>query len=419
MNVKTVHREEGSTVREKERSLPVMGVYDVVVVGGGMAGVAAALAAARNGRFTCLVEKAYGLGGLATLGNVIVWLPLCDGRGRQVVGGLGEELLKLSVRDLGCDHPTARFHGIPACWQPGGDQEARKKIRYRVEFNPGSYLLALEKLVSDAGVKLLYDSRVCAVDLENHRIRHLMVENKSGRGALLCRTVVDATGDADICFWAGEKIESLDSNVLCGWFYYLQDGTLRLEELSNPFSRYAAKEDAVGPFFRGDDAEQVTAHVLATRELIRKRLADLRKLHPEADIQIVLPPSIACFRMTRRLVGSFSLGEQHVHEWFDDAVGITGDWRKPGPIYAIPFRALRGVATRNLLVAGRCISADRTAWDVMRVIPGCVLTGEAAGTAAAIAVRDFNGDVHSLPAGVLQHQLRVQGALLDPALVKP
>jgi hypothetical protein len=417
--MKAMHREVKSTVKERERELPVVGAYDVVVVGGGMAGVAAAVAAARNGRSTCLVEKAYGLGGLATLGNVIVWLPLCDGRGRQVIGGLGEELLKLSVQDLCCDHPPARFRGIPACWQPGGDQEARKKVRYRVEFNPGSYLLALEKLVSDAGVKLLYDTRVCAVDLENRQIRHLLVENKSGRGALFCRAVVDATGDADVCFWAGEETESLDSNVLCGWFYYLRDGTLRLDELSNPFSRHATKEDAVGPFFRGDDAEQVTAHVLGTRELIRRRLADLRELHPDADLQIVVPPSIACFRMTRRLVGSFSLGEQHVHEWFDDTVGITGDWRRPGPVYAIPLRVLRGVVNRNLLVAGRCISTDKTAWDITRVIPGCVLTGEAAGTAAAIAVRHFNSDVHSLPADVVQHQLRVQGALLDPALVKP
>ena len=88
-------------VVEPERRVPVTGVYDVVVAGGGIAGVAAAVAAARAGASVCLLDKESALGGLATLGNVITWLPICDGRGRQVIGGLGEELLRLSVIDGG------------------------------------------------------------------------------------------------------------------------------------------------------------------------------------------------------------------------------------------------------------------------------------------------------------------------------
>jgi hypothetical protein len=407
------------TIDEPARSLPVTGACDVVVAGGGIAGVAAAVAAARCGVSVCLIDKACALGGLATLGNVVVWLPLCDGRGRQVVGGLAEEMLKLSVEDLARDDPAARFKGIPACWLPGGDLEERRSVRYRVDFNPSSYLLALEKLVTDAGVTVSYDTRLCALNRDGHRISHVIVENKSGRSALACRTLIDATGDADVCYLAGEETESLDTNVLCGWFYRLHDDGLHLDQLSNRYSPYALAEGASGPLFRGDDAQQVTAHLLETRTLIREKLDRLRAEAPDDNIQILTPPTIACFRMTRRLVGSFSLGERHMHRWFDDAVGLTGDWRKRGPVYALPYRSLCGVHTRNLLSAGRCFSADTTVWDTTRAIPTCAATGEAVGAAAALAVKHSRADTHDLSVPDLQRHLREQGVILDPRHVEP
>jgi len=404
-------------ILEPERRLPVSGAYDVVVAGGGIAGVAAAVAAARAGASVCLLDKESALGGLATLGNVVIWLPICDGRGRQVIGGLGEELLRLSVADLQADNLPARFIGIPKCWRPGGDPEQRKKVRFCVDFNPSSYLLALEKLVLTAGVKLLYDTRVCAVRREHDRVTHLVVENKSGRQAVACRTVVDATGDADVCYLAGEATESLDSNVLCGWFYLLKDGVPYLQPLSNRYAPDCGKAESEGPFLRGDDGDEVTAHLVGSRDLLRRRLAEWRAKHPGSAIEPFLPATIACFRMTRRLVADFSLSERNMHQWFDDAVGLTGDWRKPGPVYALPFRSLRGVCNRNLLTAGRCLSADTTVWDVTRAIPTCAVTGEAAGTAAALAVRDVVGDVQALDVARLQARLREQHVLLDPALV--
>ena len=123
--------------------------------------------------------------------------------------------------------------------------------------------------------------------------------------------------------------------------------------------------------------------------------------------------------MTRRLVGSFSLAEAHRHQWCDDAIGLTGDWRQPGPVYAISLRSLCGVRNANLFAAGRCISADTTVWDVTRAIPLCVVTGEAAGTAAALAVKRTDANVQTLDLGLLQRQLRLQGVMLDPALVRP
>lgn len=405
-------------ILEPARDLPVWGAYDVVVAGGGIAGVAAAVAAARAGASVCLLERMCALGGLATLGNVTIWLPICDGRGRQVMGGLPEELLKLSVADLKQDWRAARFRGVPACWQPGGDAEERKRVRYRVEFNPSSYLLALEQLIVDEGVRLLYDTRVCAVRREAGRITHLIVENKSGRGAIGCRAVVDATGDADVCALAGERTESLDTNVPCGWFYTIDGGGLALHALSNKYARDCSTAGAVGPFFRGDEAEQVTAHLLESRRMIRKRLTERRAGLPESDVQLLLPPTVACLRMTRRLVGAVSLGERHRHMWMDDTVGLCGDWRQAGPVYPLPLGALRGEANRNLLAAGRCMSADTTVWDITRAIPVCAATGTAAGVAAAMAARAGGGDVHALDVRALQETLKRAGALLDQDLVR-
>ena len=408
---------EQCVIEEPARQLPVTGAYDVVVVGGGMAGVAAAVAAARCSARVCLVERYCGLGGLATLGNVTVWLPLCDGRGNQVVAGLGTELLHLSIADLRADDPCASFRHVPECWTRDSSREERAKHRYKADFNPSSYMLALERLVVEAGITLLYDSRLCSVQKDEGRISHVVIENKSGRSALAARTVIDATGDADVCFMAGEQTLSLDSNTLAGWFYTFGGGELTLHKLSRRFSPKADKEDAEGPFFRGDDAEQLTEHIVRTRQLIWDRLTQMRGRRPETDVQPIMPATMACFRMTRRLVTGFSLAEDHVHQWFDDAIGLTGDWRQAGPVYAIPFRCLRASRNSNLLAAGRCISVDDSAWDALRAIPPCVVTGEAAGTAAAIAARDADGDVSAVDGQVLQARLRQQGVVLSPDLV--
>lgn len=404
-------------IAEPSRQIPVSGDYEVVVVGGGIAGVAAAVAAARCSARVCLIERYCALGGLATLGNVTMWLPICDGRGKQVIAGLGEELLKLSVADLPRDYTAAMFRRVPSCWSKEGSQQERCKHRYRADFNPASYFLALEKFLVDAGVTLLYDTRFCAVRRQESGLSHIIIENKSGRSALAARTFVDATGDADVCFAAGEETQSLDSNVLAGWFYTLAKGELTLHHLSKHYSPLAEIEGADGPFFRGDDAAQVTSHLLQTRTLLRERLARTRANHPGDDIQVVMPATLACFRMTRRLVADFSLGEKHMHEWFEDTVGLTGDWRKPGPIFALPLRCLQARKCNNLLTAGRCISSDTTVWDVTRAIPTCVVTGQAAGTAAALAAQHAQGDLRALDFRLLKTRLVEQGVLLNPALV--
>ena len=393
------------TVTEPRRTLPVLGAYDVVVVGGGIAGVAAAVAAARNGAKACLLEKACALGGLATLGNVIVYLPICDGRGNQVIGGLGEELLKRSVRD--------GFAKIPACWAEGGDPTQRTKHRYKVSFNPASCMLELEELVVAGGVALYYDTRFCDVVKEGGLVSAVLIENKSGRSALACRTVVDASGDADVCARAGEETVSLRTNVAAGWFYSYDGKRIRLNTLSRPFGRDPRKAPREGRGYAGDDGADVTAQILAARQMTRKRLQTLRSDRGTKAIYPVILPTIADLRMTRRLKGRVALKIDDDKRWFDDAVGMTGDWRKAGPIYYLPLACLAGVKTDNLLAAGRCISALGPCWDVTRVIPTCAVTGEAAGTAAALAARKTGGRVSKLDVRALQDQLRKQKVLID------
>jgi hypothetical protein len=406
-------------ISEPARRLRVTGRYDVIVVGGGLAGVAAAVAAARTGVSVVLLDKAFGLGGLATLGQVTVWLPLCDGYGRQVTSGLSEEMLKLSVADLTRDNATARFIGIPAAWRENGDLEERKRARYLTRFNPTSYMLALEKWILDAGVELMYDTRLCDVQRDGDKISHVIIENKGGRSALACGAVIDATGDADVCFLAGEPTESLDGNVLAGWFYTLRENSLNLHAMTRAYSKDGSRNDKGAPFFRGDDPAQVTAQLVGSRALTQEKIAEMRERNPDEDIQVFNVPTQPCFRMTRRLNAPFSMSDSHKFHYFEDTVGLISDWRRAGPVYPMALRSLLAPDHRNLLAVGRCMGADTSVWDVTRCFPGCCMSGEAAGAAAALAVRQTCGDAHDLPAETVRRRLAETGNLLDPKLAQP
>ncbi|NQU43343.1 FAD-dependent oxidoreductase [bacterium] len=398
-----------ANIIEAQRSIPVLKTCEVLVVGGGIAGVAAALAAARRGSRVCLIEKTAAPGGLATLGNVAVYLPLCDGKGRQVIGGLGEELLRLSVRD--------QWEKVPACWEPEGKPQERQNKRLCVTFNPCSFLLEMEKALINAGVDILYDTLFCGVARERESIRAIFVESKSGRHAIACGAVVDATGDGDVCFHAGEPFASLDTNVAASWYYAWNESRLVLHKLSETFTDDGTLMPDQKHAYDATRPGDVTRHLIDSRELIRH---DLEKARAEAlggKAFAISLPTVANFRMTRRLDGEVVLSEADQGKWFDDTIGLSGDWRKPGPVYAIPFRALAAVHTENLVAAGRCISTKGRAWDVLRAIPACVVTGQAAGMAAHLAVQEKQ-DVRKLPIETLQENLREQGVILDRNLVE-
>ena len=117
--------------------------------------------------------------------------------------------------------------------------------------------------------------------------------------------------------------------------------------------------------------------------------------------------TIPQLRMTRKIVGDYELKESERHMRFEDSVGMVSNWKKRGPVYEVPYRTLYSAQVKNLIAAGRCTSVDETMWDIMRVIPCCAVTGQAAGTAAAMT-----DDFESLDVGKLQEQLQKQGVKL-------
>ena len=254
-----------STIWTENNIIPIIDEYDVCVVGGGVAGVAAALSAAREGARTCLIEKEYALGGLATLGLIVYYLPLCDGKGRQVIGGVSEELLKASIKYAAGD--------LPECWaDKNGDPEARKSSRYRTKFEAAPFIIAMEEMLTGCGVHLIYDSRFCGVHRENGHIDGVIIENKSGRLGVAARMVVDATGDADVCHAAGEKTVSWAGNVCTGWYFANGSEGLRLRGCSDSIH---GKIPEGHRYYAGDRFEDVTQHAIDGRRMI---MADVMKL---------------------------------------------------------------------------------------------------------------------------------------------
>lgn len=384
---------------EPARTLPCIGKFDVVVAGGGFAGVSAALAAARGGASTCLIEKSCTLGGLGTLGLVVDYLPLCDGRGVQLVGGIGQELM------LG----VCKYDGSapPVCWADGAADRQPDDDRYMLTYNPAAMELYLEEVLLEAKVTIFYDSRFCDVLYREDRIQGLIVENKSGRSVVAGKMVIDATGDADVSAAAGEILEESDQNVCAWWFYSLEEGQVQLKRRSENFYQITPGSRT----YKGSDHRDVTALSMDTRAKIRQYLA---KAKP--GTQPLLLPAIPQLRMTRRVIGHETVGAEDDGRWMDSCIGMTGDWRERGPRFCIPFGALCPLKTKNLLTAGRCISTTESGWDIMRVIPVCAVTGQAAGAAAAMAARCCC-DTQKIDIPELQHYLISQSVIIEPALM--
>lgn len=396
---------------EEKINVPVRGKCSVLVAGGGIAGVSAALAAARAGKDVLLIENEFSLGGLATVGIVTIYLPLCDGEGHQVSFGIAEELLKLSIKYGAEDlYPTP--------WLEGGTIEEKKVKRYRVRYNANQFILEMERLLLDAGVKILYGTKICAVNMEDDRIHDVIVENKSGRSAYEVETVIDCTGDADVAKQSGAETENFgQGNVLAGWYYFISGGVKKLKmvgasDISDEEKKKGMKSAAplVSQRFSGLDGEELSLQMQLSHE---HTLADFKKKYEEDNsTEISMLATIPQIRMTRRIVGDVTIDTSDDKRYFEDSIGMTGNWRKVGPIYEIPFGAIKSKNIKNLLAAGRCISVTDAMWDITRVIPTCAVTGEAAGVAASM----YN-DFSKVDIKALQAKLRENGIKLHTAEV--
>jgi len=386
---------------------------DVLVCGGGFGGISAALAAARQGKKVILLEKSYMLGGLGTAGLVTIYLPLCDGMGHQVSFGIAEELFRLSI-SLGAED---RY---PANWLDSDDVSKRteKDKRFEVQYNASLFAILAEQLLLKEGVEILYGSYAVAVSKSQDKIDAVVIESKSGRQAIKVGSVVDATGDADIAKFADAPTAKFgQGNVLAAWYYFVDKSGLNLQmvgasDIPDDQKGKDHKDCSLIPTrFSGLDVRENSNQMILSHKHTLDHVLKRREKNPET-----VPSSIAStlqIRMTRRIDGEYTLHDTEQHKYFEDSIGMVSDWRKRGPVYEVPFRTLYSKKVKNLIMAGRCTSVTDSMWDIMRVIPCCAVTGQAAGIASAMT-----NDFSTLDVSELQNKLRQNGVVIHEEDIK-
>lgn len=381
--------------------------YDIIVVGGGVAGVAAAIAASRKGKSVLLIEKSVMLGGLATLGLVVIYLPLCDGCGKRLVGGISEEMLWESIRHS--------YDTLPEAWRGKLDKIPGNQ-RYQTLFNGPLFTMRLDQMLLDSCAHVLFDTLFCDVLMQDGRATHIIVQNLDGRYAYSCGTVVDASGNASVFHKMGAETV-LGSNYVSYWCYFT-DMKAILEaaeegEAAPAVKLYTGGSDCNGighpegmRTMHGVSAADVNDMVLLGRAAALKHLEQT----PVNTMAYTGLPGMPQFRTTRMISGDYALRYSDSRVFFEDSIGCCGDWRKVDVPFEVPYRALTAPGIKNVLAAGRIIScADPEAWEVTRVIPVAAQTGEAAGIAAAIS---NGGDVHDVNIEEIAYEMAKSGNVI-------
>ena len=364
--------------------------YDVIVAGGGIAGVSAAIAAAREKQKVLLIESGYMLGGLATAGLITIYLPLCDGKGNQVSFGLAEELLKLSVsHGAQFDYPKEWF-----------DNAAVKSKRYETRFDANVFAILMEQLLLKEKVEILYGTTVVSADTNESKdkIRALKVYNREGLTDVFARTFVDATGDAAICRLAGEKTAAYgDKNLLAAWYYEVYDGEYKLRTFGSSDKESSPECYANG--FDATNAKEVSVATAKSHASMLERFLHNGKVSEKHGMATI--PTVPLIRMSERLDGVYSLKMSDERKAFADSVGCFASWKEIDKVFELPYSCLTGTKIKNVITAGRCISANDDVWELTRVIPVCAVSGEAAGIACSMG-----DDLGAIDVTELQNKIR-------------
>lgn len=266
-----------------------MNYYDVIVCGGGIAGVSAALAASRNNAKVLLVEREYALGGLATLGLIAIYLPLCDGEGEKMSSGISEELLKLSLK-----------YGpgeIPEAWKnKNSNIEQKKEKRYKVNFNPASFIIAMEEELIKNGVEILYGSHISGVEATKNKVNSVIIETKTGKESILGKTFIDATGDADIFYFAGENTISDETNRRTGWYFSYDKQEIKLNALTDPLYTDIPKGSRL---YSGTNMKDISQNCIDGRKMILDDIKKKKKTNE--DIYPILIPTFHRFKNDKKI----------------------------------------------------------------------------------------------------------------------
>lgn len=425
---------------------------DVLVIGGGSAGFGAAVAAARNGADTLLIERGQMMGGMATAGLVGPFMTCYDdGPTEQIVKGIFDELCVRTEERGGAVHPS-KVEGMT----PYSSYYVRSHCHV-TPFLSETLEIVMEEMVIEAGAKILYNVQMCDVLTDNGNITGVLVSMKEGMTLITAKTYIDCTGDADAAYYAGAEcvsgdekdgvmqpvtlffeVGNIDRDKFIGaleerkangelgipgencWSWYIKearangDWDIERNEIGNyeqPIKgRFKINTTRIA-HIDATDTEQITAAVMEGRKQVQKVMKFLQKYVPGCEeIQLLQVASTLGVRETRHIKGRYKLTAQDIMErkHFDDAIctfayaidihnseGGGATFQQVNGYYTIPFGCLVPEDVGNLLVAGRCISGTSEAAASYRVIPCCVATGQAAGTAAALALKagKLPGDV--------------------------
>ena len=446
------------TLEVPARRLPIMAEGDVVVIGGGTAGFVAAVAAARLGARTILIERYGYLAGCLTGTYATTPGFFGDSEGNQVVGGIGWEFVERMER--------------------AGAAIVRRDAWSVQLFPEAAKAVALE-MVLEANVELYLHAWAGEVLLKDGMIQGIIVQSKSGREIFSGQTYVDATGDADIAHLAGapcEKLEpdrlwqtsvdltlcNVDAQKVIAWARENEERVIWLSTPKEsavaglqPMVSFIIREESetkgegdivhIGPVptvkllihrsisrvqgsveVDGTDVRDLTRAEVEARHRAMDHLEYLKRTVPGYEEAIVIGESPLGVRETRRIIGEYvlTLDDLLRNARFPDVVALNAralDRHLKGDVFKfdllvgnhdIPLRALIPQGVRNLLVAGRCISSDHEAHASLRGAATCMATGHAAGAAAALAA-GAGGQVRALDISALQRTLKAQGAILS------
>ncbi len=430
-------------------AVPLDDTFDVVVAGGGPAGCMAAVAAARDGARTLLLEGTACLGGMGTSGLVLAWCGYDDGE-KLICRGLAAELRH---RLYGAEYERLDLRSI--------DGELLKRV--------------YDDMVTEAGVTVLFHTAVAGVQMRSEgEVDAVVTANKAGLTAYRARVFIDCTGDGDVAAWAGAEYAKGDSagtmqpvthcfmmsNVdPCYRNHWPKErlGLLAMRDSALPLIKdtWVHAGNAVGPATHaynaghlwdvdGTDPQSMSGALVEGRRLAAQIREALRKYFTAGfgDAYLAATASLLGVRETRRIAGDYelTLDDHQARRSFPDEIArnsffidIHTSWEEvqalasgqesmakrkdatrfgPGESHGIPYRCLTPKGLRNVLVAGRCISCDREAFSAIRIMPVCMCLGEAAGAAAAMVVGDDTPNVHAVDASVLRQTLQGYGAYL-------
>ena len=447
----------GKTVTEAVRETRVCRTADVVVVGGGPGGIGAAVAAARSGADTVLIERYEHLGGMGTGGLVTIIPNLSDFSGKQQIAGITQEWIdRLNVREA-ADYPKKEHWGsddqkLVSYYQNRSFFNIReKKVIYSAHIDAEISKCILQDMVEEAGVKTYLHAWGTEPVMEGNKARGVIFESKSGRQAVLAKVVIDSTGDGDLLPYAGADFESLIDPTLrianLSFSYWIANVDLKkYQEYRNSHQKEVAEqmreirkagghagfmasnlknqESVVWVFPRYANSSQVDVEELTRVEFLGRKEMLIshdyyKKNFPgfENSFIVLSNPQLGT-RGARRVVGEYVVSEKDMNtsDPFEDTIAIFPDVDRGRdsikyPVTYMPYRCMIPRNVDNMLVACRAFASEAIVNEFFNLIPHCIAFGEAAGTAAAQSISS-GVDLRKIDIKALQAGLKKQGVIL-------